>query len=151
MERSKAGRRRLVKAAAAASAIGAAVLIAMASYASMHPQVVPLMNGGPDPQVAAENSGAVMWPVLVALLALAACLALLIKPGRLSYVASGASNVLMVGFGLTLPWWLVALAPLGLLLGTIGAVGVLASTVGWAMSTPLGEVPPHWPTHHEVG
>lgn len=89
--------------------------------------------------------------MLVAALDLVAAVAILRWSDRQSYLASGAVNVLVVSFGLTQPSWLVALGPPAVLLGVIGVVDLVVSAVGWAISTPAPEAPPHWPTHHEVG
>ena len=126
------------------------MLVAMALYAAIHPQVAPLVNYPPDPQVGAANSD-VLWPALVAVLALVASVAIPRRPGRLSYLASGGANLLMVGFALTMPSWLVALDPLAVLLGVIGVVGLVVSAAGWAIATPLPQAQPRWPTHHEDG
>jgi hypothetical protein len=149
MERSRVRRPRAAKTAAAASATGAAVLVVMALYAAVHP--VGWLPDETPAQVASANSGAVLWPVLVAVFALVASVAILRQPGRLSYLASGAANVLMVGFPLTMPSWLVALDPLAVVLAIIGVVGLVVSAAGWAISTPLPEAQPRWPTHHELG
>lgn len=151
MERLGVRRRRLAATAASASAAGAATLVAMALYTTMHPQVGPLVDYALDAQVAAANSAAVLWSVLVAVLALVAAVAILRRPGRMSYLACGAVSVLVVGFALTMPSWLVALDPLAVLLGIIGVVGFVVSAAGWAISTSLPEAQPRWPTHHEVG
>ena len=127
------------------------MLVAMALYAAIQPQVAPFVNYAPDPEIGAANSGAVLWPMLAAVLALVASVAILRRPGRLSYLASGGANLLMVGFALTMPSWLVALDPLAVLLGVIGVVGLVASAAGWAIATPLPQAQPRWPTHHEDG
>jgi Na+/proline symporter len=121
----------------------------MAFYAAVHPD--ESLQYETPAQVASANSGDVLWPVLVAVFALVAAVAILQQTGRLSYVASGAANVLMVGFALTMPSWLVALDPLAVLLAIMSVAGLVASAAGWVISIPLPEAQPRWPTHHELG
>jgi hypothetical protein len=140
-------RSRTALASGAISVVGGVALALMAVYAAMHPQPLP------DDQVdawlvMAANQGAVQWPAILAVLSFVAAIAVLWRPGRLTYLLTGALGAVMVGIALTLPDWLATLAPLAVLLGLTGVAAVIVAIVGWVPSEPLPESLPGWPEHH---
>ncbi len=140
-------RARTPLASAAISVIGSVGLALMALYAAMNPQPLP------DDQieawrVAAENQGAVAWPAFLAVLSIVAAVAVLIRPGRFTFLFAGLLGIFMVGIALTPPHWLTPIGPLALMVGVAGIAAVLVAVMGWLPSSPLPESLPGWPEHH---